>query len=301
MDLLSSRIFWLRSKPPAPSSTPCRARTVTGVPSRSTTAPTTRPPSTTSSVAGQFSHRGTSRSSSDRRRRAMSALPACSLVSRLWFRPLEPPHGVLDHPPQELESAAPGRRQVALGLARRDAELAHHLGLGMRSPQPRKLGPEQRRVERHRLHGPAAGLPAGSLWVVVAVHLQAVEAKRRVCLHPRQHPWGVLHIRLEPRLGDLAPGQVAQVGERLLGGVGHAPRGHLRVAGNPDHTARYRGRTPVLVGCLHDQHVEPEVGRAHRRSQAGRAGADDEPVHMGIQTRLPRPVIRRPALGVARK
>lgn len=54
-----ARICALCSKPPEPTTTPRRARTVPRTPSFSTTTPVTAPPSWTRSTSGLFSHTGT--------------------------------------------------------------------------------------------------------------------------------------------------------------------------------------------------------------------------------------------------
>jgi hypothetical protein len=71
-----SRICWLCSKPPAASTTPLRACTRRRLPSRSITAPVTRPSaSVSSSTSCVRSHSGMLRSIIESRRRAIPAQP----------------------------------------------------------------------------------------------------------------------------------------------------------------------------------------------------------------------------------
>ena len=85
-----SRNAWLCSKPPEARITPRRARTRRPAPPPPSpiTTPLTRPPSRCKALTGLLSHNATPRSSSERRRRPIRALP---MTSRRERRPRNRP------------------------------------------------------------------------------------------------------------------------------------------------------------------------------------------------------------------
>src|SRR5262249_14105121 len=103
----------------------------------------------------------------------------------------------------------------------------------------------------------------------------------------REHLVAAVDERLEQILGPRAPGDAAQVGERVVAIVLQAQLAHVVVERDPDHPARHRGGA-AEVGAL----LEHEDGRARDRapergSQRGAAGADDDDVVVVAQLARP--------------
>ncbi len=213
------RISALRSKPPAASTTPRRAWMRMRRPSRSMTAPVTRPSVRMSSmqrgVQPQLRAEPVGRELQPPEQRiAQGEAPVAPRVQAL--REVE--EVVAEDAQCHLPPAGNAEQQRA-GLLQRPAHPAEELHGRVRRAQPRKIIAEVARVQRQRLQRAPAGLAAGHLRVVVGVGVRA-HLHERVGLEPGHHLAPGAHEGPDARVRDVGIGERADVLEGFLRGVG---------------------------------------------------------------------------------